>query len=133
MGVKPRRRRGILAIELLFALPLLMALLLAMVQFSVLISAQQQVTAAAREAARVAALGGSPQDVRTTVDRFLGPCRAAVSATFTTTSGDPIPAGDPVEVIVQIPTGRMVPEFLGFIGFSMRNTKLTAVSVMRKE
>jgi hypothetical protein len=129
--VKPRR--AALAMELLFALPILLAVLLATVEFSVFLSARQQVTTAAREAARVAALGGAAEDVRVIVDRFLGPSVARVDLAITDELGEPLPAGEPVTVVVSVPTARMVPELLGFIGFSLRGTDIAARAVMRKE
>ena len=136
MSAKPRQkasRKGALAIELLFSLPILLAILLATVEFSILLTARQQVTCAAREGARVAALGGSASDIRTNVDRFLGPQVARIEATLTDVNGDPLPSGEPIQVVVSVPMGRMVPELLGFIGFSLRGQELTARSVMRKE
>ena len=128
-----KRRRGALAMELLFALPIMLAVLLAMVEFSILLSARQQVTSAAREAARVAALGGSPTEIRTIVDRFLGPQVAQIEATLNDVNGNPLPSGEPIQVVVSVPMFRMVPELLGFIGFSLRGQELTARAVMRKE
>ncbi len=129
---KPRRP-GALAMELLLALPILMALVLGMVQLSMLISARQQVTSAAREAGRVAALGGSAAEVQTTVDRFLGGKVATIQLDVNDSNGDPIASGDPVTVVVKVKTSCLVPELLGFIGFSLRNQELIARAVMRKE
>jgi len=127
------KRRGLLAMELLLALPILLALVLAVVQFALLLSARQQVTVAAREAARVAALGGSPADVRRVVDRFVGPEVGTVTARMTDTAGTPLPPGEPVEVAVRVPTRRMVPELLGMIGFGLGDRELVARAIMRKE
>lgn len=128
-----RERPGILTLELLFVLPLIIAMLLAMVQFSLLLSARQQVSSAAREAARVAALGGGADEIRLTVDRFLGQDVAYVAATLTNANGDPIHPGEPVEVTVSIPTRVMVPELLGMIGFGLGDARLVSKAVMRRE
>lgn len=130
---KKPSRPGALAIELLLALPIVMALVLGMAQLSMLISARQQVTVAAREAGRVAALGGSPSEVQETVDRFLGAKVATVQLAVQDSSGDPIASGDPITVQVRVPTTSLVPELLKFIGFSMRNQEMVARAVMRKE
>lgn len=131
--MRAKKRRAALAVELLLALPVLLAVLLATVEFSVFLSARQQVTSAAREAARVAALGGSADDVQTSVARFLGPNVANIQSMLTDGNGDPLPVGDPVTVVVTVPTFKMVPELLGFIGFSLRGTEISARAVMRKE
>jgi len=130
---KSSYRPGLLAIELLIALPILLSLLLAMVQFSLLMSARQQVTNAAREGARVLALGGGADDVRLTVDRFLGENAAKINATLTDENGDPIASGQPVEVMVTITTRALVPDMLGMIGFGLGDTKLISKAVMRRE
>jgi hypothetical protein len=127
------QRRGLLAIELLFALPLIIALLLGMIQFSLFLSARQQVTNATREGARVLALGGNADEVRLAVDRFLGPQLAHISATLTDINGDPIVPGQPVEIIVRVPTKYLVPDMLGMIGFGWGDSKLISKAVMRKE
>src|SRR5262245_4353136 len=120
------RRRGLLAIEMLIALPIVLSLLLAMVQFSLLMSARQQVTNAAREGARVLALGGGGDEVRTTVDRYLGENVAQINATLSDVNGEPIASGQPVEVTVTIPTRSLVPEMLGIIGFGLGDSKLVS-------
>src|SRR5262245_60239066 len=119
-------RTGLLAIELLIALPIVLSLLLAMVQFSLLMSARQQVTNAAREGARVLALGGGADEIRTTVDRFLGENVAQINATLSDVNGEPIASGQPVEVTVTIPTRSLVPEMLGIIGFGLGDSKLVS-------
>lgn len=133
MRLMRKRRPATMTIELLFALPVLLAVLLATIEFSVFLSARQQVTSATREAARVAALGGSAEEIQTSVARFLGPNVAEVQATLIDDNGDPLGVGDPVTVVVSVPTARMVPELLGFIGFSLRGTEISARAVMRKE
>jgi Flp pilus assembly protein TadG len=133
--MKNRRtaRSGVLALELLFALPLIIGMLLAMIQFSLFLSARQQVANATREGARVLALGGNLDEVRLAVDRFLGPQTADVSATVTDGNGNSILPGQPVEVVVRIPTKFLVPDMLGMIGFGWGDSTLIAKSVMRKE
>lgn len=130
---KKPSRPGALAIELLLALPIVMALILGMAQLSMLISARQQVTVAAREAGRVAALGGTATEVQETVDRFFGTKVATVQMAVLDSNGDPIASGDPITVQVRVQTTKLVPEMLKFIGFSMKGQELVARAVMRKE
>ena len=127
-----RRRRAALAIELLFALPILLAVIFASVQFSLLLSARQQVTMAAREGARIAALGGSDLDVRVAVSKFLG-SNYGVTTYLSDAHGDPVEPGDPVTVVVSQPTAAQVPEMLGFIGFSLGDANIVARAVMIRE
>lgn len=127
-----KTRRGALAVELLLAMPILLAVIFATVQFSMLLSARQQVTCAAREGARVAALGGSPTDIATVVERFLGPT-ADVQATLTHTDGTPVQPGEPLAVVVSQPVSAQVPNLLSIIGFSTEGKSISSRAVMIRE
>jgi hypothetical protein len=124
-------------IEALIVLPLLLALVLVTVQFGMAIIARQQVEAACREGARVAAQGGSRHDVEAAVRRILGSSgrlsAARVDATLTDGNGDPLPSGEPVRVTVLVPAGMVAPDMAPFLGFSLANQVIAAQVVMRKE
>ena len=129
-------RSGSFTLELLFVLPILMALLLGTIEFSMFGLARQQVVAASREGARAAALGGNAQDVQQAAAMFLGNgalANATVQATLTDARGNPVASGQPVAVTVSIPANEAVPDLLPFIGFSIQNETITAQTVMRKE
>ncbi|HYT89943.1 MAG TPA: TadE/TadG family type IV pilus assembly protein [Gemmataceae bacterium] len=131
-----RRRPAALAVELLFALPVLLAMLLGTVEFSMLLVARQQLLVASREGARVAAQGGDATEVEQAVSLFLGASSlagASVQSVLTDDVGEPLPSGAPVTVTVTLPTARAVPDLLAFIGFSIRGDTLIAQTVMRKE
>jgi Flp pilus assembly protein TadG len=66
------RRRAGAAIELLLVFPILLSILLAMVEFSMMLVARQQLAGASREGARVAAQGGDLPAVQATVAQYLG-------------------------------------------------------------
>jgi Flp pilus assembly protein TadG len=124
------------AVELLVALPIVLAVLLGMIEFSMLLVARQQILVASREGARVAALGGTADDVDKAVHQFLGTgslAGAQVQAQLTDQSGQPVPSGGAVAVTVSLPTAQAVPDLLRFIGFSLGNDVLTVQTVMRKE
>jgi len=123
-------------VELLLALPVLLAVLLGVVEFSLMLVAQQQLVTASREGARVAAQGGAQADVVQAVDQFLGTgslSNATVVAVLTDASGQPLPSGQPVSVTVSLPATQAVPDLLAFIGFSIAGNTLAAQAVMRKE
>ena len=131
-----RGRRGGAAVELFLFLPLLLALVLGMVEFSMVLSVRQQLAAASREGARVAALGGDPQTVEAAVRDVLGPGRlqaAQVQVVLTDSSGQPAGPGDPVAVAVSLPAGVAAPDLLAIIGVSFGNGVLVAETIMRKE
>jgi len=131
-----KTRRGHVAIELLIVLPILLTVLLGTIEFSLLLTAQQQVSLAAREATRVAATGGSVADIEQAVRLTLGDARyaqASVTAMLTDSNGDPVASGEPIAVRVQMPAGAAVPDLLVFAGLSIRNQVLVGQTVMCKE
>jgi Flp pilus assembly protein TadG len=132
---RARRRAGV-AVELLLVFPILLSLLLAMVQFSMLLVARQQLAGASREAARVAAQGGDLTAVQTAASLYLGQgnlSNAVVEAVLTDSNGMPLPSGAPVAVTVQVAATQAAPDLLRFVGVSLKNEVLSAQTVMRKE
>lgn len=131
-----RGRRGSMALELLFVLPVLLAVLLGTVEFALWLSGQQQVTLASREGARAAATGAGEEEVAAAVRGVLGEVRfeiAQLRVEILDAAGDPIAPGDPVAVAVALPAGAVVPDLLRFAGLSIRNQFIVSRTVMRKE
>jgi Flp pilus assembly protein TadG len=62
---KWRNERGAVAVEFALLLPILVTLLIGIMEFGMFYSAQISVTAAARESARVMAIGNDPAAART--------------------------------------------------------------------
>jgi Flp pilus assembly protein TadG len=132
---RPQRRRGNVALEMLLVLPVVLTVVLAMVEYGLMMSAQEHLLAASREGGRVAALGGTPQDVTNAVQRHLGAgplSQAEIDMTLTDSSGNPVPSGEPVTVWVSLPATAAVPNLLRFIGFDIAQETLVARTVMRK-
>ncbi|HMP17952.1 MAG TPA: TadE/TadG family type IV pilus assembly protein [Gemmatales bacterium] len=129
-------RRGILVLELLFILPILLLLTLAMVQFSLTLHARQQLVAASREGCRVAALGGDLGEVERTVGQGRL-AEADIEITdeqgSTIPSGQAVPSGEAVAVWLRLPTAHAVPDLLRFMGYSIRDDELVARTLMRRE
>src|SRR5947209_18640608 len=92
-----RRRSGSLTVELLLVLPILLTVLLGAFEFSMLAQVRQQLLLASREGARVAALGGTADDVQLATQRNLGGAlqRATVQASLTDATGAPVAPGQP--------------------------------------
>lgn len=135
-GRARKRRSGSLTVELLFVLPLLLIIVLAAVEFSLWLAAQQQVALASREGARAASRGGNAGDVLLAVNQVLGPARAGIAqvqATLTDSNGQPLPSGEPLTVLVALPAGGVVPDLLVLAGLSIRNELIISQTVMRKE
>ena len=70
------RRHGLAAVELLLVAPVLLGLATGMIGLADLIIAEQKVDEASGRAARVAALGGSDDQIEAAVRATLGPDRA---------------------------------------------------------
>ncbi|MCS6975910.1 MAG: pilus assembly protein [Gemmatales bacterium] len=139
-GQREARRRGSVTVEMTLLFPVVLLLFLGMIEFSMMLHARQQLLAASREGARVAALGGDLDEVRQAVRLYLGNGRLGdADVRLTATSSEPvqdvreIPSGEPVEVWVSIPAGYVVPDLLRIVGYSIRNEELVARTVMRKE
>jgi Flp pilus assembly protein TadG len=133
---KRNSRPGSFSVELLFILPVLLALILGMVEFSLILAARQQLTAASREGARVAAVGGNTQEVSAAVQTFLGNgalSGAQVSSVLTDKNNNPLPSGANVTVTVTLPTAQVVPDMLAPFGFTLGQDVMVAQTVMRKE
>jgi Flp pilus assembly protein TadG len=129
-------RRATVALELLLALPVLVGVLLGVVEFGLMLVAQQQLVAASREGARVASQGGAQTDIVQAVHQFLGAgslSNANIAAVLTDAMGQPLASGQPVTVTVSIPATQVAPDFLGFIGFSIAGENLVGQTTMRKE
>src|SRR5262245_56646984 len=114
------RRRGSLSMEFILICPLLIGLIFAMVQFAWYLAAEQQLALASREGARVAALGGTEEEILQATRCVLGSgplgC-AEICVSVKDAQGQPIPSGKPVAVMVRIPASQAVPNLLAIIGF----------------
>jgi hypothetical protein len=121
---------------MLLCLPVLTVLLFALIQFSMVVSASQKLAAASAVGARVAAQGGDEEEIARVVKEVLGPGAlgsAAVEAVLTDETGRLLGPGEPVEVIVQIPSADAVPDLLGHLGVKVMSETLAGRTVLRKE
>lgn len=136
MAAKPRARRASLTIELLLITPVLVAVVIAAVEFALLIAAEHRLESAAALAARVAAQGGDAKAVSKAVHDSLGGGRwekVEVKAILEDDGGRPLAAGSNVEVVVTIDAAQVVPDLLGFVGFSLKDQTLRGRALLRKE
>jgi hypothetical protein len=133
------RRRGWLAVELLFVLPIVLLLLAALVEFTLLLHARQRLAAASREGCRIAAVGGDADAVALATRRVLGNGKLG-QAEILITGEDPenhadstAASGEAVAVWVKLPAALVVPDLLRIIGYSIRDEELVGRTVMRRE
>lgn len=137
---RPIRLGGVFTVELLLTLPVLLIVVLAVVQFSMMLIATQAVGAAASVGVREAVLpGATAASVTTAVTGALAGFVFAGDET-TTVYVNGMPAapttavtGDEVTVSVKVAATKAAPNALSYIGISIASTDIQQTYVMRKE
>ena len=143
---RPKRRRsrqGMLTFELVYTLPILILVILAITQFCLLLMSAQAVSGAAHVGVREATLpSASTASVQSAVRRALQGWKFGDKAQVAIYVND-VPeldmpleetiTGDLVAVTVQIPSAEATPDLLKFIGLSIQDETLATTFVMRKE
>jgi Flp pilus assembly protein TadG len=126
-----------LAVELLLVLPLFLLFLAGMIEFSLLLTARQELLAASREGARVASHGADCDEVIAVVRRCLGKGslrHANVDIQhFDEDCILPNCRRDRVQVVVHIESTKVTPDFLAMFGITFCNKRLAAGTVMCME
>jgi Flp pilus assembly protein TadG len=130
MPINRPPRRGTLTVELLFALPIALIVFLAMIEFCQLLMVQQQMTAASREGARVAALGGTAAEAEAAARQVLGTGSLAAADVAVTPGAE---SGGPVSAKVSILATQVVPDLLRYFAYSIQGDVLVAETTMRME
>jgi Flp pilus assembly protein TadG len=123
-------------VELVLVVPILVILVSALMQFSLLLTARQQLLAASREGARVASHGGNLDDVSAAVHRVLGSGNLSGSATVSlcqANATDETDHRERVQVCVRVPALAASPDLLQLVGISFQGEELIACTVMLKE
>jgi Flp pilus assembly protein TadG len=147
-----KRRRGIaLSVELVVALPILFIVLLAIVEFGLLLMSSQGVSAAANLGAREAALSSSSYtSVKTAVNNAVVGYNwknytdvvIFVDGVKDTGGTNPMspnnalqnaPSGAIVSVTVNLPMNEAAPDGLKLFGITLAGHEVTATFVTRKE
>ncbi len=157
-----RRLGALLSLELVIALPVLLIVVFAAVEFSFLLLGSQAITAAANVGAREAALPSSTAtDVRNAVFQALQSWRWATNEhmqvlIFVDTDGadeldlvydsqnpamddEPenevrdAPTGTDIQVTIKLPSNQAAPDLLSLFGLGLNGQELTASFVTRKE
>lgn len=125
------RRGAVLSMEFALTLPILLVVLMALVEFSMLFFARGEVVEAARAGARHVSIGGATQeDVERVVRRSLGP-RLGRGATVGVEFGRC--SGDAVAVAVQVPMPHAAPNLLWPIGYDIDGQTISAQSQAVRE
>ncbi len=128
---KRRTRNGLLSMELVLTLPILLIVLMAMLEFSMLFFARGAVLEASRLAARKATFPGTTHEqVVSEVGKLLSPRLRSAASVYTEIGPHP---GDVVGVSVQIPMSVVAPDLLWPIGYSLQGQFLIGETRMIRE
>jgi hypothetical protein len=140
------RRRGVLILaEFLFTVPLLMMLFLGVVEFYMLVTTRMELLNASRAAVRAAASDGyryktqAQADADKTARDVLGNGRLSKFAKVTLVWSQDLPpnqtqgASDWVEADVDVRARCVIPDILGWLGFSFGNKHLQVAERMKQE
>lgn len=128
---KTKSRKALLSMELVLTLPLLMLVLFAVFEYSMLFFARGGVVEASRIGARTATYpGASLEVIEQSVVQSLGP-QLNQNATVFVEPGQF--SGDRVVVVVKVPMAAASPDLLWPIGFGLQGRYLIAETVMERE
>lgn len=122
-------RRGNAAVELIVVMPVLVLFLLGTIEFSMLLTARQQLLSAAAAGARVGARGGTTTEIETQVNNVLG---YTATVTVNSIAASPPTTRDGVEVLVMVQTTNLVPNLLPQL-IDFTGQQLTGRAVMNLE
>ncbi len=128
--------RGLVTVELLYVVPIVAALFFAVLQFSLLLSANNQLKLASQMACRVGSLPSSDPAVLEAAVREAARhalLKQNLIGAHRLVFRPGRHSGDPVLVEIRVPMKAAAPDMLGFIGFSLKDRELVARTVMRKE
>lgn len=130
----PRRsqnHRGVITVELTMALPILLILFLAVIEFAMLLIARQSLSHASYVGARRGSISAaSDADVAEAVRGVLGR-RLTNQLDVQVDLG--VATGDSVRVSVAVPMRAAAPDLLRWIGLSLSGRELRAETVLRRE
>ncbi len=117
-------------------MPLVVGMIFALVEFAMLLKAQQHIETACQVACRVGTLPGCSAaelrgEVRAAACRVLARSRLGKAADVRFEPGRF--TGDPVHVEIRVPMRAAAPDLLACFGLSIKRRCLTARTVMRKE
>ncbi len=132
LRARVRKRLGaILSMELVLVLPIFMVLLFAIVEFSLLASARNQLAEAARCGVRELCINDeSPDQIRQELSERLGP---KLSQGIIVDVQEATRAGEIANVRVTVPMQNATPDLLWLTGFSVRDRYLSAEAPMVRE
>jgi Flp pilus assembly protein TadG len=126
------KRVGSIAFEALLVVPVLLLIIAALVEFALVVSAEQKLAEASGLAARVGSTGRSEDDIKQAVKTVLGTKQYERATVYTQRRNDPH-TGSVIEVRVELPAKVVSLNLLHSIGLDLSGETLTGRTVMRME
>lgn len=125
-------RPASVALEAAFVLPILLVVVVALVEFTMIVSAEQRLAEASGVAARTGAVGRSDADMKEAVKAVLGPSQYESADVRIDRRTDPH-LGGVVEVRIELPTKAAAPSVLRSFGVKLSEDTLVGRTLMRVE
>ena len=128
------KRSGLFTVELIFVLPVLLLLVFALVELSMLLAAERKLAEVSGVVARTGALGGTDDDMTAVMKSAGGPKWAdRLKLAVSPSSPDDRHQGAPLEVTVSFPARYAGPNLLRSIGINLTTATLVGRTVILVE
>ena len=126
------RKGALLSVEMVLVLPIVIAMFMALVEFSLLWSANQRVKEASLAGCRVASFVGSNiPAIQQAVEVSL--YKQSLINHYKVDVDGGTQTGDPIAITVRVPMKAASPDLLQLFGFSLSGRHLISQTIMRRE
>ncbi len=126
-----RNRSGLFTVELIFVLPVLLLLVFALVELSMLIAAERKLAEVGGVVARTGSLGGTNDDMESVMKAAAGKKWAdEVKLSVSPANPDERHQGTPLKVTVSLPARYAGPNLLRSIGINLTAATLVGQTVI---
>lgn len=127
-----RRKGALLSVELVLVLPIVIALFMALIEFSLLWSANQRVKEASLAGCRVATfVGSNVPAIQQAVETAL--YKQSLINHYKVDVDGGTQTGDPIAITVRVPMKAASPDLLRLFGFNLSGRHLISQTIMRRE
>jgi len=127
----PTKRAGLFSVELIFVLPILLLVVFALVELSLLLAAERKLTEVSAVVARTGSLGGTDAEMTAVMKAALGPKWADnAELKVSPTHADDRLQGTTLEVTVSLPAKYAGPNLLRSIGINLTEATLVGRTVI---
>ena len=127
----PTERAGLFSVELIFVLPILLLVVFALVELSLLLATERKLAEVSAVVARTGSLGGTDDEMKAVMKSALGPKWADnAELKVSPTDADDRHQGTILEVTVSLPAKYAGPNLLRSIGIDLTEATLVGRTVI---